>query len=438
MIIELKKHYIKEIRKNSIAEEMEIEAGDYLLTVNDEEISDILDYKYQMFDEYVTVLIEKPNGEQWDLEIEKDENEDIGLIFEEELMDKPRRCANHCIFCFMDQLPDKVRETLVFKDDDFRLSFMTGNYVTLTNAGYRDLDRIIKYHLSPINVSVHATNPKVREMMLNNRNANKIMEYLKYLTEHEISVNAQIVLCPNINDGEILDQTIEDLSKFYPYLQCIAIVPVGLGKYREGLYPIEPFHKETANKAINQVEGWQRKFKKKYGSNLVYIADEVYIVADREIPSFETYEDFPQLEDGIGMIAKFQREFDTKYLRLKERTINKTISIATGKSAYNLIRKLSDKLEIKFKGLKINVYAIENNFFGPMITVSGLVTGGDIIAQLKEKELGKYLLLNYNMLKDDADVFLDDTTLDDVKKALAIKIKVTNGTGEDFIDKIIK
>lgn len=434
----MKKHYIKEIRKNSIAEEMEIEAGDYLLTVNDEEISDILDYKYQMFDEYVTVLIEKPNGEQWDLEIEKDENEDIGLIFEEELMDKPRRCANHCIFCFMDQLPDKVRETLVFKDDDFRLSFMTGNYVTLTNAGYRDLDRIIKYHLSPINVSVHATNPKVREMMLNNRNANKIMEYLKYLTEHEISVNAQIVLCPNINDGEILDQTIEDLSKFYPYLQCIAIVPVGLGKYREGLYPIEPFHKETANKAINQVEGWQRKFKKKYGSNLVYIADEVYIVADREIPSFETYEDFPQLEDGIGMIAKFQREFDTKYLRLKERTINKTISIATGKSAYNLIRKLSDKLEIKFKGLKINVYAIENNFFGPMITVSGLVTGGDIIAQLKEKELGKYLLLNYNMLKDDADVFLDDTTLDDVKKALAIKIKVTNGTGEDFIDKIIK
>ena len=221
-------------------------------------------------------------------------------------------------------------------------------------------------------------------------------------------------------------------------MQCIAIVPVGLGKYREGLYPIEPFHKETANKAINQVEAWQKKFKKKYGSNLVYIADEVYIVADREIPSFETYEDFPQLEDGIGMIAKFQREFDTKYLRLKERTINKTISIATGKSAYNLIRKLSDKLEIKFKGLKINVYAIENNFFGPMITVSGLVTGGDIIAQLKEKELGKYLLLNYNMLKDDADVFLDDTTLDDVKKALAIKIKVTNGTGEDFIDKIIK
>ena len=434
----MKKHYITKIRENSIAEEMEIEIGDYLLSVNDVEIQDILDYKYQMFDEYVTVLIEKANGEQWNLEIEKDENEDIGLVFEEELMDKPRRCANHCIFCFMDQLPDKVRETLIFKDDDFRLSFMTGNYVTLTNAGYKDLDRIIQYHLSPINISVHATNPAVREMMLNNKNAHKIMEYLKYLTDHEISVNAQVVLCPNINDGEILDQTIEDLAGMYPYLQCIAIVPVGLGKYRDGLFEIEPFNKETANKAITQVEGWQKKFKAKYGSNLVYIADEVYIVAEREIPSFESYEDFPQLEDGIGMIAKFQREFDSKYLRIREREINKTVSIATGKSAYKFIRGLSDKLEMKFNGLKINVYAIENNFFGSMITVSGLITGGDIIEQLKGKELGEYLLINYNMLKDDANIFLDDTSLEEVREALDINVVVTNGTGEDFIEKIIK
>lgn len=438
MVKAVKKHYIKEIRENSIAEEMEIEAGDFLLTVNDTEITDVLDYKYQMFDEYVKVLIEKSNGEQWDLEIEKDENEDIGLIFEEELMDKPRRCANHCIFCFMDQLPSKVRETLIFKDDDFRLSFMTGNYVTLTNASYRDLDRIIQYHLSPINISVHATNSEVRKMMLNNRNADKILEYIRYLTDHQISVNAQIVLCPNINDGEILDQTIEELSQFYPYVQCIAIVPVGLGKYRDGLYEIEPFNKESANKAINQVEGWQKKLKKKFGSNLVYIADEVYIVAEREIPSYETYEDFPQLEDGIGMIAKFQREFDTKYLRLREREINKTISIATGKSAYMFIRNLADKLEIKFKGLKVNVFAIENNFFGPRITVSGLVTGGDIIDQLKGQELGKYLLINYNMLKNDAEIFLDDITIDDVKNELQIKIKITDGTGQDFIDKIIK
>ena len=437
-MIYTKKHYIKVVKENSIAEEMEIEAGDYLLSVNDEEITDILDYKYQMFDEYVTVLIEKPSGEQWEIEIEKDDNEDIGLVFEEELMDKPRRCANNCIFCFMDQLPTKVRDTLVFKDDDFRLSFMTGNYVTLTNTGYKDLDRIIKYHLSPINISVHATNPQVRKMMLNNNNADKILEYIKYLTDHKISINAQIVLCPNINDDKILDQTIKDLSQFYPYLQCIAIVPVGLGKYREGLYKIEPFNEITANNAITQVEAWQKEFKKKYGANLVYIADEVYIVANREIPSYETYEDFPQLEDGIGMIAKFQREFDTKYLRLKEREIKKTVSIATGKSAYKLIRNLANKLEIKFKGLKINVFEIENKFFGPLITVSGLITGGDIIEQLKGKDLGKYLLINYNMLKDDADIFLDDTTLEDVKKALNINIKVTNGTGEDFIDKILK
>lgn len=434
----MKKHYIKEVREESIAEELQIEAGDYLISVNEAEITDVLDYKYQMFDEYVTVLIEKPDGEEWELEIEKDENEDIGLIFEEELMDKPRRCANHCIFCFMDQLPSKVRETLIFKDDDFRLSFMTGNYVTLTNASYRDLDRIIKYHLSPINISVHATNPNVRKMMLNNKNADKILEYIEYLAKREIYINAQIVLCPNINDDKILDQTIEELSQFYPYVQCIAIVPVGLGKYREGLYEIEPFNKKSAQLAIKQVEAWQHKLKKKYGSNLVYIADEVYVVAEKEIPSYETYEDFPQLEDGIGMIAKFQREFDTKYLRLKEREINKTVTIATGKSAYSLIRNLSNKLEIKFKGLKINVFAIENDFFGPQITVAGLVTGGDIINQLKDKELGNYLLLNYSMLKDDADVFLDDTSLEDVKKALNIKIKITDGTGGDFIDKIIK
>lgn len=438
MVKTVKKHYIKEVREDSIAEELQIEAGDYLISVNETEITDVLDYKYQMFDEYVTVLIEKPDGEEWELEIEKDENEDIGLIFEEELMDKPRRCANHCIFCFMDQLPSKVRETLIFKDDDFRLSFMTGNYVTLTNASYRDLDRIIKYHLSPINISVHATNPNVRKMMLNNKNADKILEYIEYLAKHEIYINAQIVLCPNINDGKILDQTIEELSQFYPYVQCIAIVPVGLGKYREGLYEIEPFNKKSAQLAIKQVEAWQHKLKKKYGSNLVYIADEVYVVAEKEIPSYETYEDFPQLEDGIGMIAKFQREFDTKYLRLKEREINKTVTIATGKSAYSLIRNLSNKLEIKFKGLKINVFAIENDFFGPQITVAGLVTGGDIINQLKDKELGNYLLLNYSMLKDDADVFLDDTLLEDVKKALNIKIKITDGTGGDFIDKIIK
>ena len=434
----MKKHLIKEVKKGSIAEELEIEPGCYLTLVNDVEIKDILDYKYQLFDEYVVVTIEDKNGEEWDYEIEKEENEDIGLVFEEELMDNARSCANKCIFCFMDQLPPNVRDTLVFKDDDFRLSFMTGNYVTLTNSGYKDLDRIIEYHLSPINISVHATNPAVRCMMLNNKNAGKILEYIKYLTDNGIYVNTQIVLCPGINDGKILDQTIEELSKFYPYMQCIAIVPVGLTKYREGLYNLKPFNKETANRAIKQVEEWQNRFMEKYGSHIVYIADEVYILAEKDIPSYEVYEDFPQLEDGIGMLAKMQHEFNKKYLRLKERSINKTVSIATGKCAYGFIKHLAESLEKKFKGLKVNVYAIENEFFGPQITVSGLITGSDIIKQLKNKDLGQYLLINYSSIKSDSPTFLDDISVGEVEKALNIKIKVTDGTGEDFITKIIK
>ena len=434
----MKKHLIKGIKKDSIAEELEIQPGWYLTYVNDTEIKDILDYKYQMFDEYVVITIEDQNGEEWDYEIEKDENEDIGLMFEEELMDKARSCANKCIFCFMDQLPPNVRDTLVFKDDDFRLSFIGGNYVTLTNSSYKDLDRIIKYHLSPINISVHASSPEIRCMMLNNKNAGKIMEYIKYLTDNKIEVNAQIVLCPKINDGKILDKTIEDLAKFYPYLKCIAVVPVGLTKYREGLYELEGFTKKTASAAIDQIENWQSKLMKQYGSHIVYIADEVYILAEREIPSYETYEDFPQLEDGIGMVAKMQHEFNKKYLKLKERPINKKVSVITGKLAYGIIKDFSEKLEKKFKRLKIYVYPIENTFFGPNITVSGLITGGDIINQLKGKELGEYLIINYSCLKDDANVFLDDVTLEEVKKALKVKIKVINGTGEDFINKIIK
>ncbi len=434
----MKKHLIKSVKPDSIAEELNIRPGWFLTYVNDTEIKDILDYKYQMFDEYVVITVEDNNGEEWDYEIEKEENEDIGLEFSEELMDSPRSCANKCIFCFMDQLPPDVRETLIFKDDDFRLSFMTGNYVTLTNSGFKDLERIVEYHLSPINISVHATNPAVRCMMLNNKNAGKIMEYIKYLTDNDIYINAQIVLCPGINDGIILDQTIKDLSDFYPYVECIAIVPVGLTKFRKNLYKLKPFNKELASKAIDQVEGWQNKFMKQYGHHIVYIADEVYIKAGREFPSYETYEDFPQLEDGIGMVSKMRHEFDKKFLRMKEKTINKTISVATGLAAYDFIRRLADKLEIKFKGLKVNVYAIKNEFFGSQITVSGLITGNDLINQLHDKELGDALLINYSCLKDDEKKFLDDVTLSEVKKALKVKIRVVDGTGEDFISKILK
>ncbi len=433
----MKRILIKKVEPDSIAEEMEIEAGDYLLSVNDTEINDILDYKYQIFDEFIVVTIEKSDGEVWDLEIDKEENEDLGLVFEEQLIDKPRSCANKCIFCFMDQLPPKVRDTLVFKDDDFRLSFMTGNYVTFTNSGYRDLDRIIKYHLSPINVSVHTTNLEVRKMMLNNKNADKILDYIKYLTDHGIQVNAQIVLCPNINDGEILDKTILDLSAFWPNLLSIAIVPVGLTKYRDHLYKLEKFTKETAGILIDQVESWQKKFKQEYGTNLVFCADEFYVKAEREIPECTRYESFDQLEDGIGLLAYFEMNFNKSLMRFKPREIKKTISIATGKSAYRFIKGKAEILEKTFNGLKINVYPIENYFFGPEITVTGLITGSDLIANLKDKDLGEYLVIDKKMLKEDADVFLDDMTLDEVKAELNIKIVKSGSLGNGFIKSIL-
>ena len=433
----MKRIFIKDVVCGSAAEEMEISGGDYLLSVNGVEINDILDYKFQIFDEFVTLEIEKSDGEIWDVEIEKEENEDIGLVFEEQLIDKPRSCANKCIFCFMDQLPPDVRETLVFKDDDFRLSFMTGNYVTFTNSGYKDLDRIINYRLSPINVSVHATDPEVRAMMLNNRNAGKILDYIKYLTDAGIQVNAQIVLCPGINDGEVLDRTITDLAKFYPNLLSIAIVPVGLSKHREGLYKLEGFNKETAKAVIEQVETWQKKFKTETGSNMVFCADEFYVKSETPIPEYDRYEDFDQLEDGIGLLAYFTNNFKNELARIEPRPINKTVSIATGKCAYKFMREKADILEQTFKGLKINVYPIENLFFGPDITVTGLITGGDLIEGLKDKELGEYLLLSDKMLKVDEDVFLDNRTLEEVEKALNIKCVKTDSLGCGFIADII-
>ena len=274
-------------------------------------------------------------------------------------------------------------------------------------------------------------------MMLNNRFAGKILEYIKYLTDNGIYINTQVVLCPKINDGKILDQTIRELSQFYPYMQCIAIVPVGISKHREGLFKLTPFDKETANKAIDQVEKWQQKFLKKYGSHIVYIADEVYVLAGRKIPSYESYDDFPQLEDGIGMMAKFEHEFDLKFAKLKDKDLKKTVSIATGKCAYGFIKKLAKRLENRYKGLNINVFAIKNDYFGEKITVSGLITATDMIKQLKNKDLGEYLLIHYTCLKSDSPPFLDNLTVKDVEKALKTKIKVTNGTGEDFIKKII-
>lgn len=433
----MKKILIKDIVSDSIANEMGIEPGDFLLNVNSVEIKDILDYKYQIYDEFITILIEKASGEIWDLEIEKEENEDLGLIFEEQLIDKPRNCANKCIFCFMDQLPSKVRDTLIFKDDDFRLSFITGNYVTLTNCGYKDLDRIIEYHLSPINISVHATQPEVRSMMLNNKNAGIILDQIKYLTEKDITVNAQIVLCPGINDGEVLNKTILDLSNFYPNLLSIAIVPVGLTKHRKNLYKLNGFTKQSAKKVIKQITKWQDKLKKEKGTYLVFAADEFYIKAEESIPEYERYEEFEQLEDGIGLLSYFTMNFNKSLMRFKPHKCEKTVSIATGTSSYNFIKEKANILEKTFEGLKINVYPIENNFFGHNITVTGLITGGDLIKQLKDKDLGEYLVIDKKMLKSDEDIFLDDITLEMVSNSLEIKIVKSDSLGEKFIKAVI-
>ena len=429
----MKRIPIKAIKPGSIAEEMEIEAGDFLLSVNETEIKDILDYQFQIFDELITISIEKADGEVWDLEIEKEENEDLGLVFEEELIDKPRNCANKCIFCFMDQLPPHVRETLVFKDDDFRLSFISGNYVTLTNSGYKDLERIVNYHLSPINISVHATDPEVRCMMLQNKNAGKIMEYIEYLTSHGIEVNAQIVLCPGINDGKILDKTIQDLANCYPMIRCIAIVPVGLTKYRENLYPLTTFNQEGAKKVVDQVTTWQKKLKKKYGSNIVFVADEFFMKAGIPIPAYEEYEEFGQLEDGIGLMAYFTKQFDDFLATIPAKPMKKEFSIATGKITLAFMSEKAAILEKKFPGLKIHVYAVENTFFGPEIIVTGLITGGDLIKSLKGKSLGEFLLLDSKIIKEDENVFLDDMSVSEVENALGVKIHLANCSGEEFV-----
>jgi len=391
------KNLIKSVKKNSIAKSLGLESGDFLLTVNDKEIIDYLDYKFEISDEYIELEILKKNGQVEIYEIEKDENDDLGIVFEEELIDKPKRCQNKCIFCFMDQLPKKVRPTLVFKDDDYRLSFFTGNYVTLTNCSEEEIKRIIRYHLSPINISVHATDTKVRETMLNNKKAGNILKYIKMLRTGGIEINAQIVLCKGINDGEILEKTIKDLIEFNPL--SISIVPVGLTKYREGLFKLELFKKQDYRNVIAQIE--------KYQKNKVYLSDEFYLAGEVELPSYEYYDEFPQIENGVGLTREFLHNFK------KQKIANKNVSIACGKLIYPIIKDC-------FPDVK--VYPITNYFFGENITVTGLITGSDLIKNLKGKDLGNKLYICDIMLKDDEEIFLDDLKIKDVEKELEIEV----------------
>ena len=437
MAKKMQKHIIKNVIPGSIAEELELVPGDALLAIDGKEIKDIFDYHYFTNEEFLTLLIEKADGEQWELEIEKEYEEDLGLEFEEGLMDAYRSCRNKCIFCFIDQMPKGMRETLYFKDDDARLSFLQGNYITLTNLSDEDVERILFYKLSPINISVHTTNPELRCKMLNNRFAGNALKKLDKFYEAGLVMNGQIVLCKGYNDGAELDRTIADLAEYLPMLQSVSVVPVGLTKYRDSLAKLEKFTKEDAKEVIRQVETWQEKLLEKYDTRMIHASDEWYLLAELPIPEEEQYESYPQIENGVGMVRSLDIEVDEALEELAGDDRKHTLTLATGKLAAPIIEAQVNKITAKYPNIQANVVAIRNDFFGEDITVAGLLTGQDIIAQLQGMDLGDALLLPSVLLRDGEDVLLDDFTVTDVEKALQTKICIVQSEGRDLVDSII-
>lgn len=432
-----KAHIIKEIEAGSIAEELELAPGDELISINGNEITDVFDYHYLIKDEYLTVIIRKPDGEEWELEIEKDYEDDLGLVFEEGLMDSYRSCRNKCIFCFIDQMPPGMRETLYFKDDDARLSFLQGNYITLTNMSDEEIERILFYKLSPINISIHTTNEDLRCRMLHNRFAGSALEKMKRLKEGGITMNGQIVLCKGWNDGEELERTIHDLSAFLPELQSVSVVPVGLTKYREGLERLEKFTREDCLKVLETIHRWQAIFLTHYQTRLIYAGDEWYINAGLPIPDGEDYEGYPQLENGVGMLRSFRDEFDEALSRLQGDNRSRKLSMLTGLLAAPYMEEMLKDLNDKFPNIQVALYRIRNDFFGENITVAGLITGGDIIAQLKGLPLGEELLLPDVLLRNGETVLLDDVTVDQIEKTLQTKVSIVQSDGNSFIQSLI-
>lgn len=426
---------IKYIEPNSIAEEAGIETGDKLITINGNDFHDILEYRYLTAEYEVTLEILKKDGTKEYVTIEND-YEDLGIEFSEGLIDEAQSCRNKCIFCFIDQLPPGMRETVYFKDDDTRLSFLQGNYVTLTNMSDEEIDRLIKMRVSPINISVQATNPELRCKMLNNRFAGKCFDTMKKLADNQIFMNCQIVLCPEINDGAELDRSIEDLSSLFPYVSSVSIVPVGLTKYRDGLYNLKPFTEEISLATVKQVKHWQDKLYKKLGTRLIYLSDEFYLNAQLPIPQAEEYEGFPQLENGVGLIASMQEEFDVAIKMIKSSPEKRKVTLVTGEAAFDFIKSLTVRAT-DGTNVDATVYAIKNNFFGGGVNVAGLVTGSDIISQLNGKDLGDIMLIPHSMLRDDDGIFLDDVTVEEVEKSLNVKIEAVTNDGYEFIEKLL-
>ncbi|MBP3420729.1 MAG: DUF512 domain-containing protein [Lachnospiraceae bacterium] len=436
-------HKIKSIEPGSIAEELEIQPGDVLLQINGEEIEDIFDYQFMIQEEYIEVLVKKADGEEWLLEIDKEEQEDLGIEFENGLMDEYRSCHNKCIFCFIDQMPKGMRDTLYFKDDDSRLSFLQGNYVTLTNMSDHDVNRIIRYHLEPINISFQTMNPELRCKMLNNRFAGDALKKVDAFYEAGIVMNGQIVLCKGINDGEELEFSIKELTKYHPYLESVSVVPVGLSKYREGLYPLEPFSKEDAKEVLATIHKWQDYMYEEYGTHFIHASDEWYLLADEPLPQEETYDGYLQLENGVGMLTLLKDEFKealAEVVSKQQYNIDKKekITLVTGRLAQPAIKEMADELMKYFHQMEIEVVAITNEFFGEMITVSGLLTGQDIIKQLKGRDLGSRILLPQNVLRSGENYFLDDITIPQLEETLQVRADIVKSSGQDFVHAILK
>ena len=429
---------ITDVSKGSRADKAGILKGEKLLEINGNEIVDVLDYRFYQTSREVELLIEDISGNQKIIYVRKGEYEEIGLEFETYLMDKQHSCRNKCIFCFIDQLPKGMRKSLYFKDDDSRLSFLFGNYITLTNLTQHEINRIIKMHISPINISVHTTNPELRCRMMNNRFAGKALEVLPRFAEAGIKINCQIVSCPGINDGKELERTLTDLGNLYPAVECIAVVPVGLTRYRDGLFPLVEYNKETAAQTLELIEKYGDSFRKKYGSRIVFASDEFFLKAERDIPEADYYEDFDQLDNGVGLMSLLRDEL--MYALEEAENLSKEISLtlACGTGVAGFMQELMDKITERFENIKINVIGIKNDFFGGGINVSGLVTGRDLINQLKGCDLGEKLLIPSVMLRREGDIFLDDVSLEEVENALNIPVVPVSNSGDMLLNEILK
>lgn len=428
---------IESVDAGSVCEKHGIKADDVLISINGNEIMDVLDYQFYATESKLLLEIER-NGKKHSVSLKKIDYEDLGLNFCTYLMDEQKPCRNKCVFCFIDQLPKGLRDSLYFKDDDSRLSFLFGNYITLTNISEHEVDRIIKMHISPINISVHTTNPELRNRMMHNRFAGDSLKVLYRLAEAGTKINCQLVLCPGWNDGDELKKTLDDLTSLYPSVQSIAAVPLGMTKYRDGLEKLTPYNKESARATVSIIEEYGDKCLKKYGTRIVYAADEFYLKAELPMPDEDYYEEYAQLDNGVGMCTLLKSEFvqavNEENMPYDE-SVN--VSIATGTAAYPLLCELVDIAKKKWHNLNCKVFEIKNNFFGESITVSGLITGGDLIDQLKNQDLGNTLLLPSSMFRAQGDIMLDDTSVNDIETALNVRVRITQNDGFDLLSAIL-